>query len=124
MIGFLLYEDPDSLNPLIGQTGMAVQVSLSILEPLAQSLPDGSYDPVLAAELPTIENGGVSDDFLTVTWKLKEGVLWHDGEPLTSEDVKFTWEAAMSIEGGSAVASKFEPIASLDTPDDLTVVVT
>lgn len=123
MINFLLYEDPDSLNPIIGQTGMAVQVSLSILEPLAQTLPDGSWDPVLAQELPDIENGGVSDDLLTVSWKLKDGILWHDGEPLTSEDVKFTWQAASSVEGGSAVSSKFELIESIETPDDLTVVV-
>lgn len=124
MLNYLLYEDPDSLNPIIGQTSIAVQVTTTILEPLAETLPDGSWAPILAAELPTLENGGVSEDLLTVTWKLREGVLWHDGEPLTSADVKYTWEAASSVEGGSAVASEYELIESIDTPDDLTVVVT
>lgn len=123
MLNYLLYEDPDSLNPIIGQTSIAVQVTTSILEPLAETLPDGSWAPILAAELPSIENGGVSEDLLTVTWKLREGVLWHDGEPLTSADVKFTWEAASNVEGGSATASEYELIESIETPDDLTVVV-
>lgn len=124
MLNYLLYEDPDSLNPYVGQTSIAVQVTTAILEPLAENLPDGSWTPVLAAELPTVENGGVSEDLLTITWKLKEGVIWHDGEPLTSEDVRFTWEAGSSVEGGSAVASEFEKIVSIDTPDELTAVVT
>ncbi len=123
MLNYLLYEDPDSLNPIIGQTSIAVQVTTAILEPLAETLPDGSWAPILAEELPTLENGGVSEDLLTVTWKLKEGVLWHDGEPLTSADVKFTYEAAQNLEGGSAVSSEYELIESVETPDDLTVVV-
>jgi peptide/nickel transport system substrate-binding protein len=124
MLTYLLYEDPDSLNPLIGQTSIAVQVTTAILEPLAETLPDGSWQPILAAELPTPDNGGISDDLKTVTWKLKPGVVWHDGEPLTSEDVKFTWEAASSIDGGSAVATEYELIDSIETPDATTVVVT
>lgn len=124
MLSYLLYEDPDSLNPIVGQTSIAVQVTASILEPLAENLPDGSWAPKLAAELPSQDNGGVSDDLLTVTWKLRENVLWHDGEPLTSDDVLFTWEAASSVDGGSAMAAEFEAITSIDTPDELTAVVT
>ncbi|HVX28992.1 MAG TPA: peptide ABC transporter substrate-binding protein, partial [Nitrolancea sp.] len=124
MLNYLLYEDPDSLNPLIGQTSIAVQVSTAILEPLAETLPDGSWSPRLAAEIPTQDNGGISADLKTVTWKLRPNVLWHDGQPFTSDDVKFTWEAATNTAGGSAVASTYEKIAGIETPDDLTVVVT
>jgi peptide/nickel transport system substrate-binding protein len=124
MLNYLLYEDPDTLNPLIGGTGLALQPIVSMLEPLAETLPDGSWTPILAAEIPTIEDGGVSEDLLTITWKLREGVLWHDGEPFTSDDVKFTWEAASSVDGGSIVSTEFERIVSVDTPDDLTAVVT
>ncbi len=123
-VNYLLYEDPDSLNPYVGQTSIAVQVTTTILEPLAETLPDGSWSPVLAAEIPTLENGGISDDLLTVTWKLREGVLWHDGEPFTADDVLFSWEAGKDVDAGSALASEFEKIASVETPDDLTVVVT
>jgi peptide/nickel transport system substrate-binding protein len=124
MVNYLLYEDPDTLNPLIGGTGLALQPIVAMLEPLAETMPDGTWAPILAAEIPSTENGGVSEDLLTITWKLREGVLWHDGEPFTSDDVAFTWEAASSVEGGSIVASEFEKIVSVETPDDLTAVVT
>jgi peptide/nickel transport system substrate-binding protein len=124
VVDFLLYEDPDSLNPLVGQTTIAVQVSLAILEGLTYNDPVGNFQPALAAELPTLENGGVSEDLTTVTWKLKPGLLWSDGEPVTSEDVKFTWEAARDAANGSALASDYALITDVATPDPETAVVT
>ena len=50
--------------------------------------------PVLAAEIPSAQNGGVSRDGTAVTWTIKKGVSWHDGTPLTAADVVFTWEYA------------------------------
>ncbi|MGH2615351.1 MAG: peptide ABC transporter substrate-binding protein [Thermomicrobiales bacterium] len=121
---FLLYEDPDSLNPLLEQTSIAEQVTTVITEGLAYNDPDGNYQPLLAAELPTLENGGLSQDLTTVTWKLKPDVLWSDGEPFTAEDVKFTWEAAKNTANSSAVVSEYELIENVETPDPTTVVVT
>lgn len=120
---FLLYEDPDSLNPLVGNTSIALQVSTAILEGMTYNDPDGNFQPALAAELPTLENGGVSEDLSTVTWKLKPGVVWSDGQPVTSEDVKFTWEAARDAANGSAFASEYALIEGIETPDPETVVV-
>lgn len=121
---FLLYEDPDTLNPWIGQTSIAAQVTTAILEGLTYSDPDGSFQPALAAELPTLDNGGVSEDLTTVTWKLRPGVLWSDGTPVTSEDVKFTWEAVKDTANGSAFASDFALISDVQAPDPETAVVT
>lgn len=123
MLNFLLYEDPDTLNPIIGQTTIAVQVSLAILEGLTESDPDGNFQPQLAKELPTLENGGVSPDLRTVTWKLKEGVTWSDGTPFTSADVRFTWEAAKDPTS-SILGSEYALISDVQTPDPLTAVVT
>jgi peptide/nickel transport system substrate-binding protein len=123
-VNFLLYEDPDTLNPIIGQTSIAVQVSTAILEGLTYNDPDGNFQPALAAELPTLENGGVSEDLKTVTWRLKPNVLWSDGQPFTSEDVKFTWEAAKDAANGSAYASDYALITDVQTPDPTTAVVT
>jgi peptide/nickel transport system substrate-binding protein len=120
---FLLYEDPDSLNPLVGNTSIALQVSTILLEGLAYNDPDGAFQPQLAAELPTLENGGVSEDLLTVTWKLKPDLLWSDGEPVTSEDVRFTWEAVKDAANGSAFASQYALIEDVETPDPQTAVV-
>lgn len=61
-------------------------------EPLASWDNDGNLLPILAAEIPTRENGGLSADGKSVTWKLKKGVQWHDGQPFTADDVVFTWE--------------------------------
>ncbi|CAN5851385.1 peptide ABC transporter substrate-binding protein [soil metagenome] len=121
---FLLYEDPNTLNAVAGATTIAYQVITAITEGLTENDPDGNYVPVLAAELPTVENGGVSEDLLTITWTLKEGVVWSDGEPFTSEDVRFTWEAASNPDSGSALASDYALIADVQTPDPLTAVVT
>ncbi|KPF53110.1 peptide ABC transporter substrate-binding protein [beta proteobacterium AAP51] len=63
-------------------------------EPLASWDRDANMVPVLAAELPTRENGGLSADGRSVTWKLKRGVQWHDGRPFTADDCVFTWEYA------------------------------
>ena len=56
--------------------------------------------PRLAVEIPTIENGGVSEDLMTITWTLKEGLLWSDGSNVTSEDVVFTWQYCSTEETG------------------------
>ena len=63
-------------------------------EPLAVWDNDGNLVPILAAEIPTRENGGLSADGKSVTWKLKKGVTWHDGQPFTADDCVFTWEYA------------------------------
>lgn len=84
---------------------------------------DGEYVPVLAQEVPTVQNGGVSDDFKTITYHLKPGVKWQDGEPLTSADVKFTYEIVTNPVNAVAGTRGFEKVESVETPDDLTVIV-
>ena len=76
------------------------------------------YQPVLATEEPTI-----SEDGLQYTFTLHEGVTFHDGEPFTSEDVKYTYEWYMDPENAAVNANDFRSVESVETPDDLTVVV-
>jgi peptide/nickel transport system substrate-binding protein len=117
----LIYEDPDTLNFIIGGTSIGRQVYQTLVEGLVGVNPDGDFYPILAAELPTHDNGGVSEDNLTVTWKLKSGVTWSDGEPFTSDDVLFTYEAATSAD--SLIAERFSKITSIEAPDEETVVI-
>ncbi len=84
-----------------------------------------SYVPVLAKEIPTEENGLIvrnADGTVDMTWELHEGVLWHDGEPFTSEDVCFTWRFVTSE--GSQTYNRHEYLGIIDClmPDDHTVV--
>jgi peptide/nickel transport system substrate-binding protein len=83
----------------------------------------GNFVPELGAEVPSADNGGVSPDGLTITWKLRDCLYWSDGEPLTSADVKFTWQTIM--DPGNIVTSRngYDKIDSIETPDDNTVVI-
>ncbi|MYB50285.1 MAG: peptide ABC transporter substrate-binding protein [Dehalococcoidia bacterium] len=94
------------------------------LEPLANYDPDGNIVPRLASEVPTIENGGVSSDLMSITWKLKEGLLWSDETEVTAEDVVFTWRYCVDEATGCTNESFFDGITSVEALDGLTVKIT
>ena len=77
--------------------------------------------PFLAAEIPTVENGGVAADGRSVTWKLNQDVRWSDGEPFTAEDVVFTYEFLSNPEVGAVSAGTYEMVESVEAIDDYTV---
>src|SRR5215207_7196451 len=95
-----------------------------ILEPLMHYLPDGTLIPTLITEVPTVENGLLAEDLKSVTYKPKEGIVWSDGEPLTAEDVVFTWQWVVDPANQSSNAALYEAIASVEAVDDLTVKIT
>ena len=101
-------EEPATLIQYLAAAVIVRQVADATSAPLATVDADGQYAPVLAAELPTLENGGVSADLMTVTWKLRPGLRWSDGQPLTSDDVKFTWEAVSPPDSGAVPAVPFD----------------
>jgi peptide/nickel transport system substrate-binding protein len=80
--------------------------------------------PNLVTEIPSAENGGISEDGRTITLKLRDDIVWSDGTPITSADFKFTYD--MLLADGNAVASRapYDIIESLETPDERTVVAT
>ena len=112
-------EEPAGLNRYLADAALLYQVSDATVIGLTTPNEKGEYTPRLAAELPTL-----SEDRMTVTWKLREGLKWSDGEPLTSDDIKFTWEAVSNPDSGAYNATAgFDLIESIETPDDLTAVV-
>lgn len=88
----LWWQGPTLLNPHFATGTKDQDGSRIFYEPLAAWAPDGTLVPILAAEIPTRENGGLSEDGKSVTWKLKQGVTWHDGKPFTADDCVFNWE--------------------------------
>jgi len=90
----LFWQAPTLLNPHFAVGVKDVEAAGIFYEPLSAWDPDGNLVPVLAAEIPNVENGGVAVDGMSVTWKLKTGVQWHDGQPFTADDVVFNWEYA------------------------------
>ncbi len=90
----LWWQSPTLLNPHFANGTKDQDGSRIFYEPLASFDPDGNLMPILAAEIPTVQNGGVAKDGTSVTWKLKQNVQWHDGKPFTADDVVFNWEYA------------------------------
>jgi len=120
----LWWQAPTILNGHLAQGSKDFDASRVILEPLADFDKDGNLVPMLAAEIPSLSNGGVAQDGTSVTWKLKQGVKWSDGQPFTSADVKFTYDYINNKDTGATTAGNYKTIASIDTPDDLTVKIT
>ncbi|HUH98079.1 MAG TPA: peptide ABC transporter substrate-binding protein [Anaerolineales bacterium] len=77
----------------------------------------------LAADVPSAANGGVSADGLTITFHLKPGLKWSDGQPLTSKDVLFTWQSQEDPKNAPISRAGWDQISGIDTPDDTTAVV-
>lgn len=96
-ITIVIPEDPPSFNPMVADTGYDALVMELVLLGMADIDPNGNVFPELAAELPTVDNGGVAIDedagTMSVTWKMREDIEWSDGTPVTADDVLFTWNA-------------------------------
>ncbi len=95
-----------------------------ILEPLMSYMPDATVIPTLVEEVPTVENGGLSEDLGTVTYKIVKDVKWSDGEPFTAKDVVFTWQWIMNPDNASVSIESYRPIKSAEAVDDYTVKLT
>jgi len=121
----LLYSRiPTTLNPHLANGFQDFEAARIVYEPLATYEPDGDLIPVLASLLPTPENGGLSKDGRTVTWRLKEGVRWSDGQPFSSADVVFTYQFVSDPRVAAVTAQYYSDILSVEAPDDLTVKIT
>ena len=75
----------------------------------------------MAAEIPTVDNGGVAEDGKSVTWKLKQDVKWSDGQSFTAQDVVFTYDFLSNPQVGAVSAGTYEVVESVEAIDDYTV---
>ena len=113
----LWWQGATLLNPHFATGTKDQDGSRIFYEPLASWDPDGNLAPNLAAEIPTVQNGGLARDGKSVTWKLKRGVNWHDGKPFSADDCVFTWEycsdpATASVSIGTYKDVKVEKVDS------------
>src|SRR5215469_9138633 len=116
----LFWQAPTLLNPHFAVGTKDQEGSRIFYEPLAAWDPDGNLAPVLATEIPEIENGGVAPDGMSVTWKLKKDVQWHDGRPFTADDVVFNWEYAADSATAATTIGSYQDI-KVEKLDPLTV---
>jgi peptide/nickel transport system substrate-binding protein len=125
-IVILVPEDPSVFNSLVMDTGYQQMLMELVLLGLTDIDPEGEFYLELAAEMPTIENGGVVVDedawTMDVTWTMRDDVYWADGEPVTVEDVLFTWNSIADPEGG-IWAEGLDYTDSIEMIDDYSFVV-
>ena len=120
-LGIIMWQAPSSMNPYLAPSAKDVIAGSVVLEPLASFTTAGGLAPRLAAEIPSVANGGIAPDLKSVTWKLRPGVKWADGSALTAGDVAFTAAYCMDPSGGCAQLAKFSGIDKVEALDDLTV---
>ena len=106
----LYWQAPTLLNPHFAVGTKDQEASRVFYEPLAGWDGDGNLVPVLAAEIPSKDNDGLKEDGLSVVWKLKQGVKWHDGTPFTADDVVFNWEYAKNPETAAVTIGSYKDI--------------
>jgi peptide/nickel transport system substrate-binding protein len=123
-VNVIYWQAPSILNPFLSGGTKDVESASLIIEPLARYDQNGNLVPFIAEEIPTLANGGVSEDLTTITWKLKPGILWSDGSAVTSADVVFTYEYCTHPEGGCAQLAKFDGVTKVEALDERTVKVT
>jgi peptide/nickel transport system substrate-binding protein len=120
----LWWQAPTILNVHLSTGTKDSDASRVVHEPLAGFNRNGELMPILAEEIPSFDNGGLSPNGTAVTWHLQKGVVWHDGKPFTADDVIFTWEYAADPATGAVTSGSYQNIKHIDALDEHTVKIT
>ena len=123
-VNILFWQAASSLNPYLSGGTKELEAAALVIEPLARYDPDGLMVPYLVEDIPTVANGGVSEDLTSITWNLREDILWSDGTPFTAADVVFTGEYCMHPDGACSTLSQFDGVETIEALDDHTVKIT
>ena len=123
-LNILYWQASSTLNPYLSGGTKDIEAASMVIEPLAHYDENGNMVPMLVDEIPTVENGGVSADLKTITWKLRKDIVWSDGSPLTADDVVFSGDYCMHPEGGCNASNYFEGVADIEAVDNHTVRIT
>ncbi len=119
-IKILQWQGATLLNPHFAVGTKDQDGSRIFYEPLASWDDQGNLRPILAAEIPTKENGGIAADGQSVTWKLKQGVKWHDGKDFTADDVVFNWEYAKDPATAAVTSGSYKDV-KVEKVDNFTI---
>jgi peptide/nickel transport system substrate-binding protein len=117
----LMWQGPTILNGHLSQGTKDYIAARFCCEPLLTVNAEGVFAPVLAAEVPSKDNGGLGTDGKTVTYKLRQGVKWADGEPFTADDVVFTYQFITNPETAAVTIANYSDLQSVEAVDPQTV---
>lgn len=124
VLKLLYWQAPTILNPHLAVGTKDFHAARVSLEPVLSVNAAGVFTPVLATEVPTRANGGLSADGRSVTYRLKPGVKWADGRPFTAEDVAFTFRFVSNKETGSTTYASYDNIDKVEALTPYTVKIT
>ena len=124
VLKLLYWQAPTIVNPHLSIGTKDDHASRLCLEPLLTANVAGTLSPVLAAEVPSRANGGLSADAKSVTYKLKPGVKWADGRPFTAADVVFTYQFVTTKESGATTYASYDPVEKVEALGPTTVKIT
>jgi len=117
----LWWQAPTIINPHLAQGTKDFDASNIVLEALAYFDAEDKLVPRLAEEIPSVENGTLDPEGRWVIWKLRKNVKWHDGQPFTAKDVKFTWEYVTDEKTTATTIASYQSIESIEIIDEYTV---
>jgi peptide/nickel transport system substrate-binding protein len=124
-LNILYWQAPTILNAHQATGTKDADATRLVMEPLASFDKNGNaLANGLAAEVPTVANGGVAKDFTSVTWKLRQGVKWSDGTAFTADDVAFTFKYQCDPDTAASTNTYCEGVKTVEAKDPNTVVVT
>ncbi len=109
--------DPKGLNPVLDSASPTLDLSMFIFSWTIRYDAKGRPVPDALREVPTVANGDVSKDGLTLKYKLRPNIEWQDGVPLTCDDLKFTWQVVMNTHNNVVTTDGYKDIGSIDCSD-------
>ena len=117
------WQEANQFNPFYLSQVTEANVASAVWATLVVFTHDYRYAPDLATEVPTVDNGGVvapgeDGDAMTVTWTLRDGLKWSDGEPLTCDDFLYAFEWVMDEENVGVITTGFEDISEFECASD------
>jgi peptide/nickel transport system substrate-binding protein len=120
----LYWQAVSTVNPYLSGGTKDLHGSSLVVEPLAHYDENGNMVPTLAQDIPSIDNGGVSKDLTTITWKLKDGLLWSDGTPVTADDAVFSWQYCTNPDTGCSQVTNYTDVKNVEAVDKQTIKIT
>jgi len=115
-----LTQEPGTLSPIVGTLAIEADLVQFLFSGLTRYDDRGNQVPDLAVRVPTLANGDIARDGRSITYHLVRNAKWHDGVPVTSADIAFTFAALMNPKNNVAVTSPYDKIARVETPDAYT----
>ena len=116
-------EDPKNLNPALASASPVLELSAFLFSYTVVYDDHAKPVPDAVTEIPTLQNGDVSADGKTLTYKLRHGMKWHDGQEVTCKDMRFTWQVMINPKNNVNTTEGWKEINDVDCRDPYVAVV-